>query len=132
MKISPLNSYISTKNLKIKEKILKLKQIDAHVKAHEAAHKAAGGALAGAAHYKYVTGPDGKRYAVAGEVSISIKKGNTPEETIANMQQVKSAALAPSDPSPQDLKVAMAAEMIENQARMKLHYLKGKFLDIKA
>ena len=48
------------------------------------------------------------------------------------MQQVKSAALAPSDPSPQDLKVAMAAEMIENQARMKLHYLKGKFLDIKA
>ncbi len=131
MTISPINSYINPhKNLnnpKIQEKILRLKEIDAHVKAHEAAHKAAGGSLAGAAHYTYVTGPDGKKYAVAGEVPIAIKKGNTPEETIANMEIVKAAALAPSDPSPQDLKVAATAEMIENQARMKLNQQKLHF-----
>ena len=108
-------------NPKLQEEILKLKQIDAHVKAHEAAHKAVGGDLAGNASYTYKIGPDGKRYAVSGEVPISIKKGNTPQETIINMQRVKAAALAPSDPSAQDLKVAATAEMIENEARMKLH-----------
>ena len=134
MYISPISYSFNNKDIqnnpKIKEEIAKLKEIDAHVKAHEAAHKAAGGSLAGAPSYKYVTGPDGKKYAVSGEVPIAIKKGNTPEETITNMQQVKAAALAPADPSPQDLKVATTAEMIENQARMKLQ--KGKLLDIKA
>ena len=134
MVISPITSY-STSNLKnlnnpkIQEEIIKLKQTDAHVKAHEAAHKAAGGSFAGAAHYTYVTGPDGKKYAVAGEVPIAIKKGNTPEETIANMEIVKAAALAPSDPSPQDLKVAATAERIENQARIKLN--QEKLQDLK-
>ena len=44
------------------------------------------------------------------------------------MEQVKKAALAPSDPSPQDLKVAAIAEAIENQARVELM---NKKLDIK-
>jgi len=116
---------------KLQAEILKLQQIDAHVKAHEMAHKAAGGELAGGASYTYKIGPDGKRYAVAGEVPIAIKKGKTPQETISNMEKVKAAALAPSDPSPQDLKVAATAEMIENQERMKLHH-KKTLLDIKA
>ena len=103
---------------KLQEEILKLQQIDTHVKNHESAHKAAGGELAGSASYTYTIGPDGKKYAVAGEVPIAIKKGKTPEETIANMEKVKAAALAPSDPSPQDLKVAATASEIENQARM--------------
>jgi len=103
---------------KIQEEILKLQQIDSHVKNHEAAHKTAGGELAGSASYTYKIGPDGKRYAVSGEVPIAIKKGKTPEETIANMEKVKAAALAPADPSPQDLKVAATATTIENQARM--------------
>ena len=141
MIISPIsystsNLHKNLNNPKIREQIIKLKEIDAHVKAHEAAHKAAGGSFAGAAHYTYVTGPDGKKYAIAGEVPIIIKKGNTPEETIANMQIVKAAALAPSDPSSQDLKVAARAEMIENQARIKLnqeklHFdKKGNYLNI--
>ena len=131
MYISPLshsNKDIQN-NPKIKEEISKLKAIDTKVKAHELAHKAAGGSFAGAPSYQYVTGPDGKKYAVAGEVPISIKKGNTPKETIANMKQIKAAALAPSDPSPQDLKVAATAEMIENKARIELQ--KGKILNIK-
>ena len=111
-------------NPQLQQEIIKLQQIDAHVKAHEAAHKAAGGDLAGSASYTYKIGPDGKRYAVAGEVPIAIKKGKTPEETIKNMEQVKAAVLAPSDPSPQDLKVAATAEAIENQARMELMHKK--------
>jgi hypothetical protein len=80
------------------------------------AHEAAGGGLAGAPHYTTVKGPDGKNYAVAGEVPIKIQKGKTPEETIKIMEQVKAAALAPSDPSPQDLKVAQTAEMMISKA----------------
>ena len=112
-------------NPKLQEEILKLQQRDAHVKAHEMAHKAAGGNLAGSASYTYKTGPDGKRYAVAGEVPIAIKKGKTAEETIMNMEIVKASALAPSDPSSADLKVASTAEMIENQA------IQSKHLNIK-
>ena len=81
---------------------------------------ATGGGFAGAASYKKVKGPDGKEYAVAGEVPIRIIKGKTPEETIKNMQQVKAAALAPADPSPQDLKVAQTAEMIAAKAKEEL------------
>ena len=134
MVTSPIHntsSYTKINNLKILQKITKLKAIDSHVKAHEAAHKAAGGSFAGSAHYKEVTGPDGKKYAVAGEVPIIIKKGNTPQETMENMEIVKSAALAPSDPSPQDLKVAAVAQTIENRARMEM-FEKGNILNITA
>jgi len=85
------------------------------------AHQAAGGGFAGAPSYKKVKGPDGKEYAVAGEVPIKIIKGNTPEETIKNMQQIKAAALAPADPSPQDLKVAQTADMIAAKAAQEMH-----------
>ena len=102
------------------QKISQLQAIDSQVKAHEMAHQAAGGSLAGAAHYTLKKGPDGKDYAVAGEVPIKIEKGKDPQETIQNMEQIKAAALAPSDPSPQDLKVAQTAEMIEAQEELKL------------
>ena len=118
---------------KLQEEILKLQEVDTHVKNHEAAHKAAGGEFVGSASYSYTIGPDGKKYAVAGEVPIAIKKGKTPEETIANMEKVKAAALAPADPSPQDLKVAATASTIENQARMESKKLdKGGLLNIQA
>ncbi len=77
--------------------------------------------MTGAAHYTTVKGPDGKEYAIAGEVPIRVKKGKTPQETIRLMQQVKAAALAPADPSPQDLKVAQTADMIASKAKMQLH-----------
>jgi len=100
------------------QQIQKLQAIDTKIKAHEQAHQAIGGAFAGAPQYSTVKGPDGKEYAIAGEVPIKIVKGNTPEETIKNMQQVKAAALAPTDPSPQDLKVAQIADMIILKATM--------------
>ena len=60
-----------------------------------------------------------------------IKKGKTPEETIENMKIIKAAALAPTDPSPQDLKVAAIAQTIENKAKMEI-YKKGDILNITA
>ena len=87
------------------------------MRAHEAAHQAAAGGLGGAASFTYATGPDGRRYAVGGEVPVSLRSGHTPQETIANAQAVRSAALAPADPSAQDLAVAAQATQMEAEAR---------------
>ena len=102
--------------------VKELKETDRNVRAHEAAHLAAAGALAkGGATYSYTTGPDGKRYAVAGEVRIdtSAVSGN-PQATILKMQQVERAALAPADPSGQDRAVAAEAEATAAKARAEL------------
>lgn len=96
-----------------------LRQRDAEVRAHEQAHIAAGGPhVRGGANYTYQTGPDGRQYAVGGEVSIdtSAVPGN-PELTEQKAQTVRRAALAPANPSAQDLKVAASASQMEAEAR---------------
>ena len=103
-----------------KREIQQLKQRDQEVRAHEQAHAAVGGQYAGTPQYEFETGPDGKRYAVGGEVSIDIGKENTPEETLRKMQQVKAAALAPAEPSPQDLRVASEATQRAFEARSEI------------
>lgn len=100
--------------------VQKLAATDRDVRAHEASHQSAGGGLAGAASYSYRTGPDGRRYAVGGEVSIALRQGETPQQTISNMRQVQAAALAPADPSSQDVKVAAEAARIEAKAHIEL------------
>jgi len=89
---------------------------DSEVKAHEAAHQAAGGGMTGAASYTYQQGPDGKMYAIGGEVSISSVSGSTPEETIKNARQIAAAAMAAGSPSPQDFSVASSARVMEMKA----------------
>lgn len=101
-------------------KIEDLKARDQEVRTHEQAHAARGGEYAGAPSYEYETGPDGKRYATSGEVSIDISKEDTPEETLLKMQQVKAAALAPAEPSPQDLRVASEANQRAAEARSEI------------
>jgi hypothetical protein len=96
--------------------IMDLQRRDTHVRQHEAAHQAAGGSLTGAARFSYQQGPDGRSYAVGGEVPIRLQSGRTPDETISNARQARAAALAPSDPSPQDLSVAAAATQLEMSA----------------
>ena len=91
-----------------------LKRRDAEVKAHERAHQTAGGQYAGAASYTYQKGPDGTNYAIGGEVPISTStgsgtKGGDAGATVAKMRQVQAAALAPAQPSSQDLHVAAEA-----------------------
>lgn len=94
-----------------------LRTRDREVRTHERAHQAAGGGLTGGATFETVKGPDGHSYAVAGEVSISVRTGATPDETIALMNQVQRAAMAPADPSGQDRSVAARAESVKQSAR---------------
>jgi SprA-related family len=97
----------------------KLQQADREVRAHEAAHVAAGGRyIRKAASYNYQTGPDGKRYAVGGEVSIDVSEESTPSATIQKMKIVRAAALAPSQPSSKDYAVANKATQNSSEARM--------------
>ncbi len=95
-----------------------LKARDREVRAHEGAHRAAGGELTGPPHFEFETGPDGRQYAVGGEVSIdrSPEPGD-PEATIAKLERVIRAALAPAEPSPQDRAVAAQAQADLLQAR---------------
>ncbi len=97
-----------------------LKTRDRQVRSHEAAHMAAGGSLTGAASYTYEQGPDGRSYAVGGEVPISLPAGSNPRETIELARQVRAAALAPADPSAQDLRVAAEASVVELTATLEL------------
>ncbi|MEP7705623.1 putative metalloprotease CJM1_0395 family protein [Paraglaciecola sp. 25GB23A] len=97
--------------------VKELKQRDSEVRAHEQAHAAIGGQHAASPKYEYETGPDGRQYAVGGEVSINISSGATPEETVRKMQQVQAAALAPAQPSAQDLRVASEAAQRSVEAR---------------
>jgi len=107
-------------DLKRELEIQKLAQIDQRVRAHELAHMAVGGQYAGAPSYSYVVGPDGKLYAVAGEVPIDLSEEPTPEATVNKMRQVIAAALAPADPSPQDYRVAAIASQKLMKALQKL------------
>ncbi len=101
-----------------KQQVNDLKRRDAEVKAHEQAHMAAGGGVVqGGASYEYQRGPDGRTYAVGGEVQIDMSAENTPEATVAKMQQVQRAALAPAQPSGTDRAVAARAAQVEARAR---------------
>ncbi len=102
-------------------KLRELRETDARVRRHEEAHRAAAGSLyRGGPNYTYETGPDGKRYAVAGSVSIDTSPGRTPEETVQKAAQIRRAALAPIDPSSTDRAIASKATRLEDAARRAL------------
>lgn len=101
--------------------ISKLQQRDRVVRQHEAAHLAASGGLAvSGANFSMQTGPDGKRYAVGGEVRIDISAGRTPEETLRRARIIQAAALAPADPSSADQQIAAQAKNMELAAQMEI------------
>jgi len=112
--------------------VRELAQRDRAVRAHEAAHQSAAGSLGGAATFTLETGPDGKSYAVGGEVPVDMSSGRTPEETLSRAQQVRAAALAPADPSPQDLAVAAQASQIEAIVRQQMSQAQSTMLQKKA
>lgn len=90
---------------------------DREVRAHEEAHARVGGPHAGEPKYDYQAGPDGRRYAVGGSVAIDVTPvQGDPEATVAKMEIVKAAALAPAEPSPEDRSIAARAESIRLQA----------------
>lgn len=102
-----------------KREVQKLQARDREVRAHEAAHKAAGGGLIrGGASYSHQRGPDGKLYAIGGEVSIDTGAvSGDPQATLQKANQISSAALAPAQPSSADQAVAAAAAMMAAEAR---------------
>lgn len=94
-----------------------LRALDREVRNHEQAHARVGGQYAGEPSYTYQTGPDGRSYAIGGEVAIDIAPvEGDPEATIVKMEVVKAAALAPAEPSAQDRKVAALADAQRAQA----------------
>ncbi len=107
---------VSEAELSAKEKqvVAQLKSVDAEVRAHEQAHIAAAGSgvSASAASFEYEKGPDGNKYAVAGEVNISYQMGSNHKENIQIARNVKTAALAPASPSAQDKAVARHADQM--------------------
>jgi hypothetical protein len=100
------------------QQLAKLNARDQDVRAHEAAHMAAGGSLVrGGATYTYQQGPDGKSYAIGGEVTLDTSPvPNNPQATLAKAEQIEAAALAPADPSGQDHAVAAQAAAMASQA----------------
>ena len=118
---NPEDSKESVEAAQHEEEISQLKVIDTEVRAHEIAHSTVGGALAASPSYEFEIGPDGKQYAVAGEVSIDVSPvANDPQATIEKMEKVQAAALAPAEPSSQDFKVAAQASelIIQSQAEL--------------
>lgn len=98
-----------------------LERIDAEVHAHEQAHITVGRDLiTSAPSYDYVYGPDGKRYAVAGEVGIDTSPEQRPQANIDKGQHIQATALAPQDPSPQDYRVAATGKALEQRGREEL------------
>ncbi|MEM6760089.1 MAG: putative metalloprotease CJM1_0395 family protein [Pseudomonadota bacterium] len=99
------------------QQIKALEARDREVRRHEQAHAAVGGQYAGAPTYTYQVGPDGRRYAVGGAVSIDVSPvPGDPAATIDKMEVVRAAALAPASPSAADRQVAALATAQRLQA----------------
>ena len=99
-----------------------LRARDREVRQHEQAHQTVGGQYAGAPTYDYSRGPEGQLYATGGQVSIDTSAvSDDPRATINKMQTVRAAALAPANPSPQDIQVAQEAtsKMLAAQAELR-------------
>ncbi len=106
----------------VQQVISQLKARDAEVKAHEMAHlSAAGGYSTGGMSFSYQKGPDGRQYAIGGEVGIDASPvAGNPEATLQKAMVIQRAALAPAEPSSQDRKVASAATQMMAQARAEI------------
>ena len=105
--------------------VARLQQVDTQVKAHEMAHLAVAGPYArGGANFSYSTGPDGRKYATGGEVSIDTSKEPSPDATIRKMRTIQAAAMAPANPSPQDRKVAAQADAAIVEANRELEMIR--------
>ncbi len=86
-----------------------------HIYAHEMAHKLAGGPFAGSISIE----KNAEGIPVAGHVPIKmpVLDRNNPQKTIDHADVVIKAALAPSDPSSQDYKVAAEAQSLKSRVK---------------
>lgn len=112
----------TTSTADVEAALLKLAQTDREVRAHEQAHMAAAGPHArGGPTYTFERGPDGRLYAVGGEVAIDASPvPNDPEATLRKADIVRAAALAPAEPSSQDRAVAAQASQMAAEAQAEI------------
>ncbi len=103
------------------KRVAELKATDAKVRAHEMAHMAAGqGVVTSGPSYTLTYGPDGRAYAVAGEVGVDTSAEQDPQANIAKGRRIQAAALAPAEPSGQDLRVAAAGRALQAEGQREL------------
>lgn len=88
----------------------------AHILGHEQAHQSAAGGFGGGINIQY----DANGVAIAGHVPISIPGMDSlnPENSLKAYNTIRGAALAPSDPSGQDMAVAAHAQSLMGQAQV--------------
>ena len=115
-KVSSVNQFSEEERREVE----KLRRRDSKVRRHEMAHKMAGGSITGQIIYEYDTGPDGKRYATGGHISIDTSSESSPEATLRKAAAIRRAALAPADPSPADRGVAQRAQGMATRARQEI------------
>lgn len=89
--------------------VRRLEARDDKVRAHEAAHVMAAGGQAGMPVYTFQTGPDGRRYAVGGSVSIAILATGDEAGDARRARRAYRAAMAVGEPSAQDMETASLA-----------------------
>ncbi|WP_052761077.1 putative metalloprotease CJM1_0395 family protein [Sedimenticola thiotaurini] len=99
-----------------------LQQRDREVRAHEQAHLSAAGRFAvSGANFDFQRGPDGRLYAVGGDVRIDASPvPGDPQATLEKAEALHRAALAPSEPSAQDRRVAAQASRMAAAARAEI------------
>lgn len=125
-KLAEIERRLATLEAERQEVIAKLSSRDLEVRQHEEAHIRVGQELAGTPSYETVTGPDGKKYIINGEVPIDVSTSKNPEETMQKMLKVMRAALAPAEPSPADHQVYSLAQANYNEARVLKNQLDAK------
>ena len=88
----------------------KFKNSDSQIRTHEQSH-AANGNTTTPISYKYQTGPDGKMYAVGGEVHLDTSLPSDPKAAAFKLSQIQRASSAPSDMSGADSHIAIQANL---------------------
>ena len=98
-----------------------LAQRDREVRAHEQAHASIGGQYTAAPSYTYERGPDGRMYAVEGEVRIDTSPvPNDPQATLEKAEIIQRAALGVAEPSSADRAAASQARAMAAEARAEI------------
>jgi hypothetical protein len=104
-----------------RESIAQMEQQDREVRASQQAHAAAVGTLGSGPTFTYKVGPDGRLYAVSGEVKIDTTAvPGDPEATLRKARQIQEVAFTPGDSSPEDRRAAAMAAALAARARQEL------------
>ncbi|MBQ9245244.1 protein-glutamate O-methyltransferase [bacterium] len=123
-----INSFGAMSNFYAQQKQSMVRERYNDIYAHEMAHKSAAGELGG----PIVIERDSNGIPVGGHVNITmpVLDKNNPENTIKHADKVIKSAMAPSDPSAQDYRVAAAAKSVKSQAIAEKNKQSGQKLNL--